>query len=220
MEKIDLFASTLWKKHIDPFKWDKCKFVEDVAENYRRDPYRNAWVNDGTLHHCYNDWDNPKFVKYNLDKIMPIYGSIVDEFVRQLPLKKMPRYRYMVTNVTANKEGQYMGMHDHIYDDKELYCAYSCVHYVKLGSNQPSTTFYNPSIAAQFINTMSGLTETMDMTNIKNSAFAGTWVLPTVEDDFVIFPSYLKHKVQGNWRNKDANDLRITNVVNIDFYRN
>jgi hypothetical protein len=220
MESFDLFATRLWKQRVDPTLWDKQSFVSDVAENYRRDPYRSAWVNDGTLHHCYNDWDNPNFIKYNLDQLMPLYGNIVSGFVAQLPVKKVPQYRYMVTNVTANKGGQYMGMHDHIYDSNELSCAYSCVHYVKLEPHQPNTTFYNPSIAGQFINTMSTLTNHLDMSIMENSGLAGTWTIPTQEDDFVIFPSYLKHKVQGNWKEKDPNELRITVVVNIDFFRN
>lgn len=219
MNKIDLFASSIWKERINPLAWDKSAFVADVTENYRRDPYRNAWVNDGTLHHCYNDWDNPKFVKYNLDQLMPLYGTLVDGFVNQLRLKRIPRYRYMVTNVTANKGGQYMGMHDHIYEDNQLGCAYSCVHYVSLEKHQPNTTFYNPSVVGDYVNTMGYLTKFLNMDDIENSDHAGTWTVPTLEDDFVIFPSYLKHKVQGNWQEKNPNELRITVVVNIDFFK-
>lgn len=219
MEKIDLFSTSFWRKRIDPIEWDKNDFVSDVTENYRRDPFRNTWGSDGTLHHCYNDWDNPKFINYKLDKLMPIYGNLVQEFVKQLPLKKLPRYRYVIINVTANKSGQYMGMHDHLYSGDDHGCAYSCVHYVSLKGTQPSTTFCNPYIASYFGNTMNFMSEFLDMHDANNSEYADTWSIPTKEDDFVIFPSYLKHKVQGNWQSKDPNELRITVVVNIDFFR-
>jgi hypothetical protein len=217
MEKIDLFATPMWRKRIDPNDWDKNAFITDVAENYRRDPFRNTWGNDNTFHHSYGDWDNPKFITYNLEKLVLVYGNLINEFIGQLPLKRIPRYRYMIANVTANKGGQYMGMHDHIYETDDSGCVYSCVHYIALKDHQPNTTFYNPSVVGQIGSTISYLTKFLNMSDIRNSGYAEIWTIPTKEDDFVIFPSYLKHKVTGNWKEKSPDELRITVAVNIDF---
>jgi len=217
MEKIDLFATSLWKKRIDPLEWDKDSFITDVAENYRRDPFRNTWGNDSTFHHCYDDWENPKFINYDTEKLMRIYGSLINEFIDQLPLKQKPIYRYIIVNVTANKGGQYMGTHDHIGGDNNWGCAYSCVHYVTLKDHQPNTTFYNPSMVGQIIRSLNYLTNFLNLYDIQNSGYAEIWNIPTKEDDFIIFPSYLRHKVEGNWKEKSPDELRITVAVNIDF---
>lgn len=219
MEKIDLFPTTIWKQKIDPNSWNKKQFVDTVYENYRRDPFRSAWSNDGTLHHCYNDWNNPKFLPYELERLMQIYGALTEQFVRILPLKNIPRYNFVFVNVTANRSGQYMGEHDHIDSNGEGGCCYSCVHYVKLESHQPSTTFVNPLMFGQYERTMDYLKMHLDHSLTQNSTFFNKWEIPTEEDDFVIFPSYLKHKIRGDWKQKDPNELRITNVVNINLYK-
>jgi hypothetical protein len=218
MEKIDLFTSSMWKKRIDPLEWDKHSFISDIAENYRRDPFRNEWdKNASTFHHCYGDWNNPKFINYDTEKLMRIYGSLINEFISQLPLKQKPIYRYMVVNVTANKGGQYMNAHDHIYEEKNWSCVYSCIHYVTFKEHQSNTIFYNPASFNHCANTISCLTKFLDMNDIRNSEYAETYTVPTKEDDFIIFPSYLRHKVEGNWKEKSPDDFRITSVVNIDF---
>lgn len=221
MEKINLFPTTVWKSRINPNLYDKEGLIRDVRENYRRDPYRNAWNNDGTLHHCYNDWDNPKFVRYNVDLLMEQYDKLVTEFINTLPSVKPLKYKYVMVNVTANKEGQYMGEHDHIgsSDGFQSVCSYSCCHYVKLEPHQPSTTFINPLMVGQYATTLDFISSNMDKNNTDNTVYHQSWEIPTQEDDIVIFPSYIKHKVRGNWRQKDSNELRITAVVNIDIYK-
>jgi hypothetical protein len=220
MQRIDLFPTTIWKQKIDPYSWNKNQFVETVYENYRRDPYRSAWTNDGTLHHCYSDWDNPKFLSYDLGRLMEIYGQIANQFVNSLPLNHRPRYNYVFVNVTANRQGQYMGEHDHTDSNEEMGCCYSCVHYVKLESHQPSTTFVNPLMVGQYEGTLEYLRRHLDSSLPENSTYFPKWEVPTEEDEFVIFPSYLKHKVRGDWKQKSPNELRITNVVNINLFRN
>lgn len=220
-EKYTLFPTNIWKTHIDPTSFNKDEIISVMHENYNRDPYRNAWTNDGTLHHCYNDWGNPKFINPNLSQLMSIYFRIISEFVNvnlSPLLNKIPKFNYILTNLTANKEGQYMGEHDHLSFDEKGGCVYSAVHYIKLKPHQPSTTFFNPVIAAQHYTTFNYGTKHFNPLTIENSANYPTWEIPTAEDDFVIFPSYLKHKVRGNWRQKTSEELRITSVVNINFF--
>lgn len=219
MQKIDLFPTSIWKGKISPTAYDKATLVKTVEENYRRDPHRSAWQNDGTLHHCYSDWDNPKFIKYDVDQLMQVYSQVIWNFMSSLPLLNAPTYNYILVNITANKEGQYMGVHDHMAEDATAACAYSCVHYIKLKDNQPSTTFINPLIVGQFTGALEFIKQHTNAVNPLNSAYHHTWNVPTQEDDFIIFPSYLKHKVQGDWKQQSPDELRITSAVNINFLK-
>jgi len=219
MQKIELFPTVIWKTKIDPSRYDKEKLVATVRENYRRDPYRSAWSNDGTLHHCYNDWTNPKFIPYDIQDLMGVYGQVTQEFVHQLPLHTIPRYNFVFVNVTANRQGQYMGMHDHTDEDVSCACCYSCVHYIKLEPHQPSTTFINPLIVGQYASPTQTIGKYVDASKFENTTYFHKWEIPTEEDDIVIFPSYLKHKVRGDWKQKDPEELRITNAVNINLFK-
>jgi hypothetical protein len=218
-EKYTVFPTNIWKTHIDPSLFDKEMFVSIMYENYKRDPYRNAWDNDGTLHHCYNDWDNPKFISPDISLLMAAYSNVVNKFVSHISplLNKIPKFNFVLTNLTANKEGQYMAEHDHLSYNEAGGCVYSAVHYIKLESHQPSTTFFNPVIAGHHHTTLEYATKHFNSTSIENSANCNKWEIPTVEDDLVIFPAYLKHKVRGNWRQLSPDELRITSVFNIIF---
>lgn len=218
-EKYTVFPTNIWKTHIDPSLFDKETFVSVMYENYKRDPYRNAWDNDGTLHHCYNDWDNPKFISPDISLLMTAYSNVVNKFVSHISplLNKIPKFNFVLTNLTANKEGQYMAEHDHLSYNEAGGCVYSAVHYIKLESHQPSTTFFNPVIAGHHHTTFEYATKYFNSTSIENSANCNKWEIPTVEDDLVIFPAYLKHKVRGNWRQLSPDELRITSVFNIIF---
>ena len=217
MEKIYLFPTTVWKVKIDPNSYDKDVFVRTVAENYRRDPYRNMWSNEGTLHHSYNDWDNEKFVKYDLSSLHAVYSKIIDDFANAVGLVRPTKYSFEIANVTANKGGQYMAEHDHVVDWGDKSTSFVAVHYVKYEKHQPSTTFLNPMAIARHPTFFDYVRRNFPDNNSEYSNFQETWEMCTEEDDFVIFPSYLKHKVRGNWRDKKPNELRITTAVNIDF---
>jgi hypothetical protein len=219
-DKYTIFPTNIWKTHIDPSEFNKDELVSIMYENYRRDPYRNAWTNDGTLHHCYNDWENPKFIKPNLASLMDVYFKVIGQFVNHISplMNKIPKYNYILANLTANKEGQYMGEHDHLSVDQHCGCVYSAVHYIKLENHQPSTTFFNPVIAGQHYTTYEYATKHFNASNQENSTNYASWEIPTAENDLVIFPSYLKHKVRGNWRQLSPDELRITSVVNINFF--
>lgn len=219
-EKFILFPTNVWKTHVNANEYDKNNIVSAMTENYSRDPYRNAWTNDGTLHHCYNDWNNPKFITPDVTSLMSLYSRKIEEFINHISTLclKVPRYNYVLTNLTANKAGQYMGEHDHLAFDGKCGCVFSMVHYLKLEDHQPSTTFFNPVVAGQHYTTFDYASKHLNSLNIENSAVYPVWEIPTNEDDIVIFPAYLKHKVRGNWKQKSPDELRITSVVNINFF--
>ena len=219
---MQLFPSTVWRFRIDPNSYDKQRLVNEASENFRRDPYRNKWPNDGTLHHCYDDWDNPNFIKYDFESLnlYNIYNPIVAQFAASLELVKPTPYKYEIVNVTANGPKQYMGVHNHIVNRSEYATCYAAVHYIKLLPHQPSTTFVNPMGAATQPSTFDYVRDFFSFDSHDASTYQQFWEISTTEDDLVIFPSYLNHKVRGNWEKQSPNeDIRITVALNIDLYK-
>ena len=218
MKHYDLFPTRVWKTKIDSSLYEKKNIVNTIEKNYSLNPSRNSHFYNSHLHAYYNDWDNKNFEQIKCDSLLKIYENEIQKWVKSLKFKKVVNYNFFVININAMKYGQFMHEHDHIdYGKKQDYkCTYSCVHYIKYNKKQPPTTFVNPTIFGQYALMTSHMMSYIDTAQEENSVYLKDWWFNTEEDDFIIFPSYLKHKVDYN-ENQSYDDLRITSAINILF---
>lgn len=206
MEKIDLFSSPVWKVKIPPDSYNKQEILEVVEHNYNLQPTRNALAPtfDSTGHHYYRDWDNPKFKEVDIDPLNKIYKEIIKDFGSKIKVNQLIYCEYEIVNIHASKSNQNLKIHDHP-------TFYSTVHYLSLKKEHQLTTFYNPLIIGQYASTISDVKKLV-ANDISNSNYFHQWNLEVEEDDFVLFPSYLKHEVIET---SNTENLRVTVSTNI-----
>jgi hypothetical protein len=213
-DKRLLFPSTVYSTKINPNSFDKLDIVSTVERNYRKKPNRNEWDQNSDMHHYYNDADNPLFETIDYSSLTPIYSNIIDTFMNnELDICKPIKYRWEIINSTAYGPGQWMDSHDHITDLN----IFSCVHYVQLPAGSSPLTFQNPA-SFQVYNIPPSVVNTSNFINLNNdsaSVWSKNWNFHQEEDDFLIFPSYLKHSVNKN--PPGLQGLRIAVVLNIQF---
>ncbi len=222
MKHFDIFSTRVWKYKIPPENYDKKSIVDTVEKNYVINKNRNFYNENSNIHAYYKNWEDDNYDKLNLDKLFQLYGEVISEWFSSLKLKKKTRYKYELVNINALKYGQFMSEHDHLERNtlnSEWMCSYFCVHYMKYDVSQPPTTFVNPLIYAQYPITTFPMCDIMNDNFEENSCYSKDWFLKAEEDDFLICPSYLKHKVDFN-NNKPFENLRITSAVNISFSYN
>ena len=216
MHKVDLFPSSIWKTKIDPLSYDKIGLLDLVKENYSKDPNRNNTGAKPTwnLHHYMYDWDNDSFQKPNLQPMVGVYGEAIKQFITELKLGKDVKYRYSVTDITVSSTGQNLKEHDHFYRDENYESTFSCVHYIKFNKDvHPLPWFNNPLMFSQYNENTKHMRQVLDKTNIEHSSYYEEWSIPIEEDDFIIFPAWLKHGVHET----KTEELRVSCVVNIEF---
>lgn len=208
MEKIDLFSSPVWKVKIPPNSYNKQEILEVVEHNYNLQPIRNTLTPtfDSTGHHYYRDWDNPNFKEVNMDPLNTIYKEIIKDFGSQIKVNQLICCEYEIVNIHASKSNQNLKMHDH------PGTFYSTVHYVSLKKEHQVTKFYNPLIIAQYASTISDVKELV-ANDISNSNYFHHWNLEVEEDDFILFPSYLKHEVTETPKTENLRVTLSTNII-------
>jgi hypothetical protein len=219
MEHFDIFPTRLWKFKISSTDYDKKSIIDIVKKNYEVNQTRNFYNENSNIHAYYKNWEDSKYEKLNLNNLLNLYGKIISEWFSTLKIKKNVKCKYELVNINALKYGQFMTEHDHLEKNtlnSEWMCSYFCVHYLKYDLFQPSTTFINPLIYAQYPMTTFPMCDIMDDKFEENSSYSKEWFLKTEEDDFIICPSYLKHKVDFN-NKKPFKDMRITTSVNVSF---
>ena len=212
LDNTVLFPTLVYKYHIDPTSYDKDSIVKTVINNYNKSPNRNRWDVQSTLHHYYNDWENEEFDHVNLSSVMTCYENVVQDFVSSFNFKNRFSWNYFIQNITVYKEANhFMDEHDHYGDDM----MFSAVHYIQKKETDSGLTFVNPLTVAQYpaIKIRKWAVNNLEHTDINNSAFFKDWTMQPKQDEFVIFPSFLKHKVLPS-RIED-NDFRIAISLNI-----
>lgn len=212
MKRIDLFSVPIWKTKIDPSTYRKADLIAEVEANYAKAPKRNKWdLNGSNLHHSYNDWGNPDFVTPQIPELLNQYQIKIKEFMDGIKFhQEKTNWVANFTNITAMKTGQYMDTHDHIGSPTSFYTA---THYVQFDKSHNSTCFINPSIAAIYDQTLHNTRNRLQYVE-ENTGFFTAWEEPAEEDDLIIFPSFLKHKVRPNG---ETDVLRIVGVLNVDL---
>jgi len=212
METYDLFSSRVYKTKIDPSSYEKQSIVETLLKNYNKNPVRNRWDDISETHHTLKDWDNKDYEKVDTSSLEPVYDNIVKEFINSVKWNCPITYNWFYANFAVNTK--FMREHDHFSIDENGHCLFSCIHYIKFDKNNHSTTqFVNPLPFVMFPLLTNNISKSVSSKEIENSTYFNSWELNTNEEDFVIFPSWLKHTVLPNKKNSDT--PRIVSVVNI-----
>jgi hypothetical protein len=211
MERVDLFSVPIWKTKLHPSEYNRAQIIKDVEHNYAIDPKRNAWDSVSNMHHTNCDYNNPKFKEIDTTSLRSPYHKIISEFINTLKFAHPVQWGFGIDNITAMKSSQNMNAHDHTGYAGSFF---SMVHYLQFDKNHHSTTtFINPSTALVYHSLLQENRRRLAPI-LENSSYFPNWNLETEEHDVVIFPSYLRHRVDPN---PETNKLRITGVVSISI---
>lgn len=212
-----MFPSKIYKFKIDPSTYEKNNVIQTMLENYKINPQRNAWDNHSKLHHAYEDWNNDQYQKVDISSLIPPYQKVVDAVMGEVSFNKPVPYTWFLVNIAINTK--FMNIHDHMYKTNNSQSLFSCVHYIKFNkTTHSSTTFLNPLPIAYFEDNVNRVNTFLNSDEPENSSYFSSWNLEVEEDDFVVFPSYLKHIVYDN--KTQATDDRIVSVSNIELIIN
>ena len=207
-----LFGIPYYLNRIDPASYQKDKIVSIIEENYRRSSLRNNWKSfpNDKIHQSYYDEENDEFLSIDYSELIPIYANEVNKFLEQIPLKRPLTYRLHIENYTATKNDQGMSFHHHIPS------LFYCIHYLKFDSEVHKPTLHENShrfvnyFAAMYPKELYGI---FDSTCVENSWMHTHYSLNTKEDDFLIVPSVVFHRIQESY----SDSLRATIALNVYF---
>jgi hypothetical protein len=214
MDMHNIFGSVIYKTTIDPLSYDKDSIVNVLTQNYNKKPHRNKWDDTSKLHHMYGDWQNEEFSPVDTSSLLCVYHKHIEHFMESVSFKKPIKYNWSLANLAVNTE--YMKDHEHFDRTDTTQTIFSCTHYISFDKSvhQP-TQFINPLPLAYYSRNVNDLQELLNDKTETNSCYFNHWNLDTNEDDFVIFPSYLKHSVLPS--KEKTSYPRIVGVVNIDI---
>lgn len=221
MNTIPLFSSNLYTYTIDPSSYDKHSIISTVVENYNKSPNRNKWEEKNSLgvksnlHHYYSDWDNGVFKNVDLGSLVKVYKSILPTFLDNIGIGKELEFNFKINNITVfNDNTQYMNEHHHSGKNKTVF---SAVHYLQADETSSPITFTNPSSFFIYpdVQMLDTIQASIQEPGIHNSMFFDYWSIPVVEDQLIIFPAWLKHKVMPT--NTVPKKHRIAVVTNISL---
>lgn len=218
MKIIPLFASNLYTYSIDPTTFDKQNIVSTIVDNYNRSPHRNNWDVNNTgvisnLHHYYNDWDNNNFTHVDLSSLVEVYKNNLQIFLNDIGIGENLEFKFKINNITVyNDNSQFMNEHHHRVSNDSLF---SVIHYLQADETSNPITFTNPSSFFIYpdVKLLNAITTSLSDPNVSDSMFFENWSIPVEEDQLIIFPSWLKHKVMPS--NKTPTKHRIAIVTNI-----
>jgi hypothetical protein len=210
---LPLFASNLFETYVDPELYEKDKILSTIISNYEKQPGRNCWDNESSLHHYYDDWGNENFDPVNLDSLVSVYKNIFNNIITNIGSNI--KYNFRILNITVSKDrDHYMKLHDHTNDGSIL----TTVHYLMCDKDSAALNIFNPN--SFFIYPPSYADKNIELmdSNIFNSGYYYKWASTPVIDTMLIFPSYLKHEVTPS-KNKTGK-YRIAVVCNITLIAN
>jgi len=215
MTKINLFSPIFYKSRMDPLLYNKDELYLDLKHNYTLNNSRKVeeaaadYFPDTNFHVYYKDWDNLNYKKIDFTLLYNQYTQVIEEFLSTIGFNNNIEYKWYTVNINVAKNG-FLDEHDHngsIQEYKDWPHQFSLVHYFSLKPHHSTTTFLNP------IGACTGLGKKLDNTAIENSSYFQNFNLPMLEDDIIIFPCYIRHRVDESKITTD--DLRITVAINI-----
>lgn len=203
-----IFGIPYYKNKINPLSYKKEEIIRTIEENYKRSSFRNKWGHgDDNIHHYYNDVENSDFLSIDYNELAPLYILEINNFLNELPLKKVLNYKLKIENYTATANNQSMSSHHHIPS------LFYCIHYLKFDpeSHKPTAHSNSHEFSKYFLNLYPGIYDFFDESDINNSWVHEWYSLNTEEDDFLIMPSVISHQLKGSL----SNSLRISIAMNV-----
>jgi hypothetical protein len=215
MSTHNIFGSVIYKTKIDPSSYDKDSMINVLMQNYNKNPERNKWDEKSKLHHMYDDWENEEFAPVDTSSLIYVYEKHIEKFMKTVSFKKPVKYNWALDNFTVNTE--YMKDHEHFDRTDTSQTLFSCTHYISFdkSAHQP-TEFMNPLPLVYYARNVLDLQGFLNDKDPINSCYFNDYKLDTEEDDFVIFPSYLKHGVFPS--KQQTSHPRIVGVLNINVF--
>lgn len=211
---VSLFTTPIIKVFIDPKLYNKSSILETVQQNYNQSKYRNKWDKNSKLHHYYDDWNNNSFKKIDMSSLIPVYSDVFKNFVNSIPVKEAIEFKFDIANITVYKnKGDCMDVHHHMLQN----ASFACIHYISVGKNSSPLRFLNPSSISKFFS-QSILSLRDNKLNLKdsfNSFLCEYYDINIVEDEMIIFPSFLLHGVK---QEKSDKKLRIAIATNLSLF--
>jgi len=210
-----LYGLPIYKVNINSLiKKKKEKIIKLITSNYNKSPLRNEWekgsMYKSILHHSYGDNENKKFNKINFEFLIPHYKKIIESFCKEMKVANKYKYTFKIVNYTASKEETFMRFH--IHEDSN----FSMVHYLKFNNKKHVPTIFESPYYFNDLLPYRNNFKIFSKEDHKNLWYEKEFVINTIEDDVVIFPSVLKHGIIQ----KKTNELRITIASNIMLEEN
>ena len=215
MVKLNLFSPIFYQSKINPSLYNKDELYLDLKHNYTLNNSRKVekdtsdYFPDTDFHVYYKDWDNLNYKKIDFTLLYKQYTRVIEEFLSTIKFNSSVEYQWYTVNINVAKNG-FLAEHDHnglIQEYKDWPHQFSLVHYFSLKPHHSTTTFLNP------IGVHTDLGKKLDNSDMDNSSYFQNCNLSMSEDDVIIFPCYIKHRVDASETTTD--DLRITVAINI-----
>jgi len=189
--------------------YNKKKIVKTIVDNFKINKERNKWDKNSSfnIHHAYNDWQNPLYKQIDFKTLLPLYDEVIKNYLEKLFKTPDYQYKFEIINYTCMSKSGYMGDHVH-------HCEFTLVHYIQFDPlRHKSTCFLNPYPHAAYFNQLGkNLLPVLNEKNSMNSWAFREWHLDIKEDDLIIHPGLMGHKVKSQTSTKKN---RITIVSNV-----
>jgi hypothetical protein len=210
---MKLFGIPYHKSKIDPSRYDKEEILKQIEYNYKLNPLRNQWNKNSRLHNANGDFLNSKFLNVKFFHLFPLYLEKIKIFFDENKFfKEQVDVKLEEANYTAMTKNNFMNYHAHP-------AAFVGVHYVSYDENvHRSIEFQNPNYSTHYYQFFSK--EYISLLDEKNpnNFYYFEHASPNIEeDDFIIVPGTLMHRVPEFFKSSDK--LRISLVVNIDILK-
>lgn len=101
---------------------------------------------------------------------------------------------------SINKKNSYHESHHHLPN------VWSCVYYLETNENDANITFHHPGLESHW---------PYKFVNEFNPVNVAEYTLKPIKGNLIVFPSYLKHKVEQQLEDRD----RITLAINFDYIK-
>ena len=195
---------------IDKNLYDKKTIIKTIENNFKKNKKRNKWDPFSNLHHSYDDKDNSSQQKVDFKTLYPLYQTAFKNYFNHIFKVKEIKYGMEIVNYTCMEESNYMGEHIHN-------SVFSAIHYIQFDKkNHSPTCFVNPYPHADYLGSFfyKNFNSFLDEKDTLSSWAFGKWHLGVEEDELIIAPGVMKHRVDPQ-KSKDKN--RITIIINIDI---
>ena len=194
---------------IDPWSYNKKEIVKDIKSNYLKNPIRNKWRSKNyNIHHAYNDWENPDYIKSDYSQLIEVYKKIIPKCLFTCGVKETCGWKFDIANYNCMGEGGFMGPHNHSSKD------FVGVHYIQFDPKQhESTSYINEHPFANYSDSIFPQRRSLMHHNLNTSCYSENWQLPVKEDDFCMTPGFVRHEAPMQPK---CDKLRMAIIVNIE----